>query len=196
MRGVEQIPLVYDAMCTVMEWTGLARWRSWLTGGARGRTLEVGAGTGRNLPRYGALPLLVALEPSAEALGRARRRLHGALLVRGSAEHLPFRDGAFDTAVSSLVFCSVPDVPRGLAEMRRVLAPGGALRMLEHVRSTSRLGGWWHDLVQPVWTAVAGGCHPNRRTEDAVVQAGFELSEVRANGTMRRFVATPAARGP
>lgn len=197
MRGVEQIPPLYDALCAVLELGGLRRWRAWLVDGARGRTLEVGAGTGRNLPRYPALPLLVALEPSADALARARRRAPGVLLVRGSAEQLPFREGAFDTVVSSLVFCSVPDVPRGLAEVRRVLAPGGAVRLLEHVRSTSRLGGWWHDTIQPLWTRVAGGCRPNRRTEQAVQDAGFEVRELKASGTMRRFVASPGpAPGP
>jgi ubiquinone/menaquinone biosynthesis C-methylase UbiE len=189
MRGVEQIPWVYDAMCAVLEWTGLARWRRWLVGGATGRTLEVGCGTGRNLPRYQPGLFLVAVEPSAEALARARARSPGVPLVRASAEALPFRDGAFDTVVSSLVFCSVGSVPAGLAEVGRVLAPGGQLRMLEHVRSEGRIEGWWQDLIQPVWTRVAGGCRPNRRTEAAVEAAGFSVGERRARGTLRRFVA-------
>ncbi len=192
MRGVEQIPWLYDGLCRVLEWTGLERWRAWLVKGARGRTLEVGSGTGRNLARYDhALPLLVAVEPAADALEASKGRRGGALLVRASAEALPFREGAFDTVVSSLVFCSVPRPEVGLAEVRRVLAPGGVLRMLEHVRSEGRLGGAFADLIQPVWTKVAGGCHPNRRTEATVEAAGFELSERRANGSMRRFVATP-----
>jgi ubiquinone/menaquinone biosynthesis C-methylase UbiE len=113
------------------------------------------------------------------------------LLVRASAEALPFREGAFDTVVSSLVFCSVPRPEVGLAEVKRVLAPAGTLRMIEHVRSETTVGGAFDDLIQPVWTKVAGGCHPNRRTEATVEAAGFELSERRANGSMRRFVATP-----
>ncbi len=194
MRGVEQIPWVYDALCAVLEWSGLARWRAWLAGGARGRALEVGCGTGRNLPRYAEGVQLVAVEPSAEALAVARRRAPGALLVRASAEALPFREGAFDTVVSSLVFCSVGDVGRGLGEVRRVLADQGELRMMEHVRAEGRLQGWWQDRIQPLWTRVAGGCHPNRRTEAAVEAAGFALSERRAQGTMRRFVARKAGR--
>ncbi len=91
MRGVEQIPWLYDAMCTVMEWTGLSRWRSWLVGGARGKTLEVGCGTGRNLPRYSRDIRLIALEPDADALKVAKDRAPNALLVRASAEALPFR---------------------------------------------------------------------------------------------------------
>ncbi|MFO0596454.1 MAG: class I SAM-dependent methyltransferase [Myxococcaceae bacterium] len=190
MRGVEQIPWLYDAMCAVMEFTGLKKWRAWLVGGARGRTLEVGCGTGRNLARYGELPALVAIEPDADALEKAKGRRGQALLVRASAEALPFRAGAFDTVVSSLVFCSVPRAEVGLAEVKRVLAADGTVRMLEHVRDE----GWYgrvQDAIQPAWTKVAGGCHPNRRTEQAVESAGFTLSERRANGTMRRFVAKP-----
>lgn len=191
MRGVEQIPWVYDAMCAVMEWTGFDRWRRWLTQGARGRTLEVGCGTGRNLRRYSpdAAPL-IALEPDAHALQKAKSRRGDALLVRGSAEALPFREGAFDTVVSSLVFCSVPRPEVGLAEVKRVLRDEGQLRMLEHVRHE----GWYgpvQDTIQPAWTFVAGGCHPNRRTEATVEANGFVISpdERRASGTMRRFVA-------
>ncbi len=194
MRGVEQIPWLYDTMCALMEWSGFDRWRAWLVKGARGRTLEVGSGTGRNLARYPAGVAVVALEPSREALEKSRARRGEALLVRGSAEALPFRPGAFDTVVSSLVFCSVPKPEVGLAEIRRVLAPGGQLRMLEHVRSESRLGGWWDDTIQPLWTVVAGGCHPNRRTEQVVGASGFAIAERRARGSMRRFVATPSER--
>jgi ubiquinone/menaquinone biosynthesis C-methylase UbiE len=193
MRGVEQIPWVYDAMCALMEWSGFDRWRAWLVKGATGRTLEVGSGTGRNLARYPQTSALIALEPSREALDASRARRGPALLVRGSAEALPFREGAFDTVVSSLVFCSVPRPEVGLAEIRRVLAPSGTLRMLEHVRSESRLGGWWDDTIQPLWTVVAGGCHPNRRTEHVVASSGFSITDRRARGSMRRFVATPAA---
>ena len=195
MRGVEQIPWLYDAMCTVMEWTGLSRWRAWLVGGARGRTLEVGCGTGRNLPRYAADVPLVALEPDADALKVAKQRAPNALLVRASAEALPFREGAFDTVVSSLVFCSVPKPEVGLREIGRVLKPDGQLRMLEHVRHRSSVIGWLQDLIQPAWTFVAGGCHPNRRTEATVEASGFVIQEEgrRAQGTMRRFIAKRAS---
>lgn len=193
MRGVEQIPFLYDSLCTLMEWNGLSRWRDRLVGAARGRTLEVGAGTGRNLPRYRELPVLIAVEPAADALAVARRRAPTVLCVRASAEALPFRRGAFDTVVSSLVFCSVTDAPKGLGEIRRVLDPGGSLRMMEHVRSESRLGGWWHDLIQPLWTWAAGGCHPNRRTEATVIAAGFTIGERHARGTMRLLIAAPPA---
>lgn len=191
MRGLEQIPPLYDAMCWVLEKAGLERWRQWLVDGARGRVLDVGCGTGRNLPRYAKDVVVVGLDPSPEALAKARERAPDVPLVRGSAEALPFRDGAFDTVVSGLVFCSVPDAAKGLTEVKRVLSRDGALRMLEHVRSTSRLGAWFQDKVQPAWTCLAGGCHPNRDTEAAVVAAGFEIQEEgrRAEGNMRRFEA-------
>ncbi len=191
MRGVEQIPWLYDAMCSVMEWTGLSRWREWLVKGARGNTLEVGSGTGRNLPRYEPSLTVIGLEPDADALKQARARCPNALLVRGSAEALPFREGAFDTVVSSLVFCSVPNPDAGLREIARVLTTDGQLRMLEHVRHASKRIGWFQDLLQPAWTIVAGGCHPNRRTEATVEANGFVINADgrRSDGIMRRFVA-------
>lgn len=190
MRGVEQIPWMYDAMCFVMERTGFSRWREWLTGGARGRTLEVGCGTGRNLPLYPAGTELIALEPDPRTLEKARGRAPQALFVRGSAEALPFRDGVFETVVSGLVFCSVPRPEAGLAEVKRVLNDAGQLRMIEHVRSEG-FGGRVQDFIQPAWTKVAGGCHPNRRTVETVEAAGFAIEEEgrRSDGTMRRFAA-------
>ena len=190
MRGVEQIPWLYDAMCFVLERAGLSRWRDWLTGGAKGRTLEVGCGTGRNLPRYGPAADLIALEIDADMLRTARERAPNVCFVRASAEALPFRDGAFDTVVSGLVFCSVPRPEVGLSEAKRVLKDDGRLRMIEHVRSEGWYGGV-QDFLQPVWTKVAGGCHPNRRTVEAVEAAGFLLEEDgrRSDGTLRRFSA-------
>jgi len=193
MRGIDQRPWAYDAMMALAEWTGLSRWRRWVTAGARGRTLEVGCGTGRNLPLYPPGVRAIGLDPAWENLVAARRRAPHTPLVRASAEASPFRDGAFDTVVSSLVFCSVPDPMRGLAEVKRVLAPGGSLRMIEHVRSTRYLGARLQDLVQPGWTWLAGGCHPNRDTERNVEAAGFHIEEQgrRARRNLRRFQATP-----
>ena len=198
MRGVEQIPWLYDAVCALCEATGLARWRSWVVGDARGRVLDLGCGTGRNLPLLPAGTRTVGLEPSWAALQRARRRAPRVPLVVGSAEALPFRDAAFDTVVSGLVFCSVKDPHRGLLEVRRVLRPDGQLRMLEHVRSTRAWKARLQDLLQPAWTRITGGCHPNRDTEGAVEAGGFQIEEEgrRAKGDMRRFVARPASGDP
>ena len=194
MRGVEQVPWLYDPLCAVAELTGLGRWRRWLVEGARGRTLDLGTGTGRNLPLYQREIRVVGLDPAWPALRRARRRAPSVPLVAGSAEALPFRDGVFDTVVSGLVFCSVPEPRHALAEVRRVLRPGGALRMLEHVRSTRPWKGRWQDRLQPLWTAIMGGCRPNRETERAVEAAGFRIEPEgrRAKGDMRRFAARPA----
>ncbi len=192
MRGVEQIPWLYDGLMSLQDRLGLRRWRRWLAGGARGRVLEVGCGTGRNLPLYGdGAALVVGLDPAHGALRSARRRAPGVPLVVASAEALPFRAGAFDTVVSGLVFCSVADPMRALAEVRRVLAPGGSLRMLEHVRSRRPLVAKLQDLVQPVWTRVQGGCRPNRDTERSVEEAGFaiEAEGRRERGALRRFAA-------
>ena len=162
MRGVEQIPWLYDAICAWAEWRGLGRWRRWVAGGARGRTLDLGCGTGRNLP---------LLPPTARAV--------------------------FDTVVSGLVLCSVPDPARGVAEVRRVLRPDGTLRALEHVRATRRWKARVQDAIQPAWTWLAGGCHPNRETERLVEAAGFVIDAEgrRAEANLRRFAARPAAAG-
>ena len=194
MRGIEQIPWIYDGMCAVMERVGLGKWRRWLVLGARGLTLDVGSGTGRNLPLYGPGARAIGIEPCPETLRKARRRWPRTPLVRGSAEALPFRDGAFDTVVSGLVFCSVPRPEVGLAEVRRVLKSDGQLRMIEHVRATTPWKARLQDFLQPAWTRLAGGCHPNRDTEQAVAAAGFAIEEDgrRAKDNLRRFSARKA----
>jgi len=191
VRGLEQIPWLYDGLCAVLERTGLGRWRRWLAGGARGRTLDVGCGTGRGLPLYGPDVRAIGLDPEWDSLGRARRRAPGVPLVQGRAEALPFRGGTFDTVVASLVFCSVAEPARGLAEVKRVLRPDGRLRMLEHVRSRRAWKAALQDRVQPIWTWASGGCHPNRDTERAVEAAGFVIdAEDRAElADLRRFSA-------
>src|SRR5262245_18813341 len=196
MRGVEHVPWVYDTICAFAEWRGLGRWRQWLVAGARGRTLDLGCGTGRNLPLYVRDVRAVGVDPASDGLARARRRAPGALLVRASAEALPFRDEVFDTVVAGLVLCSVSDPPRALAEARRVLRADGELRALEHVRSRHPWGARWQDMIQPAWTWFAGGCHPNRDTERAVEAAGFVIGGDgrRAQGNLRRFAARLAER--
>ena len=193
MRGLEQIPWLYDGLCAVLERTGLAPWRRWLASGARGRTLDVGCGTGRGLTLYRPEVGVIGLDPAWDSLGRARRRAPGVPLVQGSAEALPFRDRTFDTVIASLVFCSVAEPARGLTEVKRVLRPDGRLRMIEHVRSRRSWKAAFQNRVQPFWTWLSGGCHPNRETERAVEDAGFVIeAEGRSEmADMRRFSARP-----
>jgi ubiquinone/menaquinone biosynthesis C-methylase UbiE len=191
VRGVDQIPWLYDGLCAVLERTGLGAWRRRLAQGARGRTLDVGCGTGRGLPLYAPHVRAIGLDPAWDSLARARRRAPRVPLVQGSAEVLPFRDGTFDTVVASLVFCSVAEPARGLAEVKRVLRPDGRLRMLEHVRSRRPWKASFQDRVQPLWTWASGGCHPNRDTERVVEAAGFviETDDRAEMADMRRFSA-------
>lgn len=191
MRGIEHIPWAYDLFMEVAERFGLRHWRQQLVGEANGRVLDLGCGTGRNLRLFAAESKVTGLELDLGLLSAARRRAPDLSLVVGRAEDLPFRSRSFDTVVSSLVFCSVADPERGLRETARILDPRGQLRMLEHVRSNHRLLGWLQDVIQPAWTWLAGGCHPNRRTEATVEQAGFviERHEVPGRTTVRCFVA-------
>lgn len=191
MRGIEQIPWAYDLFMEIVERAGLNGWRQSLVARARGRTLDLGCGTGRNLRLFGAQASVIGLELDMRLLQRARRRGFGVSLVVGRAEALPFRAGSFDTVVSSLVFCSVADPLAGLAEVRRVLAATGRVHMLEHVRATNRVLGRVQDRIQPLWTHLAGGCHPNRDTEATVREAGFliERHELPARTTLRCFSA-------
>ena len=191
MRGIEQIPWLYDAFAALSDWRRLRRWRQWLAGGARGRVLDIGCGTGRTLPYYAADVTVIGVDPARDVLKRAALRSPSARLVQARAEALPFRDGAFDTVVSGLVFCSVGNPRRGFAEIRRVLAAAGELRMMEHVRSPVPWRARLEDRIQPLWTRLTGGCHPNRDTEAAVEASGFRIARAtrRAEGVMRRFAA-------
>jgi ubiquinone/menaquinone biosynthesis C-methylase UbiE len=193
VRGAEQIPWLYDTAMALLERMGLGPWRLWLAEGARGRTLDLGCGTGRNLPLLPPGARAVGVDPCAQSLARARRRSPAALLVQARAEALPFRDGAFDTVASGLVLCSVTDPALAASEMLRVLAPGGSVRALEHVRSPLPWKARLQDWTQPAWTALSGGCHPNRETERTLEAAGLSIDPAtrRERDTMRRFEARP-----
>ncbi len=148
----------------------------------RGDVLEIGAGTGANFEHYPTGVRVVALEPDPHMLKRAQKQL----LELGRtdidarlapAEQLPVDDASFDAVVSTLVLCTVRDLPRSLEEIRRVLRPGGEFRFLEHVRGEALLG-HVQDLLQPAWGWVSAGCNLNRRTEPAVRAAGFEIVSI------------------
>jgi ubiquinone/menaquinone biosynthesis C-methylase UbiE len=192
MRGLEQIPWLYDAAMALAERGRLRRWREWLVGGAWGLVLELGCGTGRNLPLYPRGARVVAVDPHWPSLLAARRRAPGVPLVQARAEELPFRDGAFETTVAALVLCSVEDPGASLSEVRRVLAAAGTLRMIEHVRGRAAWCAWLQDAAQRPWTWLTGGCRPNRDTERSVTAAGFHIEQQgrRTSGVMRRFAAS------
>lgn len=155
--------------------------RKALLASARGNLLVVGLGPGHDL-RY--LPTSVttvtAVEPNPVmrrvAARRARKLRREFDLVDGVAEALPFADQSFDTVVSPFLLCSVADVAAALAEFRRVLTPGGELLVLEHIRADGTLLGRFQDLVETPWHALADGCRPNRRTKNALAEAGFAVS--------------------
>lgn len=152
---------------------------------AHGIVLEVGAGTGLNFALYAPekVTRVEAVEPDSAMLAYARNRLSQAqvplTVTQAAVEALPFADGMFDCAVATLVFCSVGNPARGLAEIRRVLKPGGTLLLLEHVRSTSRFAARLQDLLVPLTTRIAGNCHWNRDTGQAVNAAGFQIQTSR-----------------
>jgi ubiquinone/menaquinone biosynthesis C-methylase UbiE len=176
MRGVEQIPWLYDGFLWLVErWGGLGSWRRWLVAGSRGRVLDLGTGSGHNLALLPPGVRAVAVDVGSQNLRAARRRGPGVPLVRARAEALPFRAGSFDTVLAGYVLCSVAEPPATLAEVARVLAPEGVLRILEHVRS--RHPGWARvqEVVQPAWTFVTGGCHLERDTGAALERAGFRV---------------------
>jgi SAM-dependent methyltransferase len=166
----------YDPLLAVAERKGLAAARRSLLAGAYGRVLEIGAGTGLNLPHYPAGVEPELTEPNPAMAKRLRRRAEFTL---ASADDLPFPDASFDTVVSTLVFCTVPDLPRALTEVRRVLKPGGQLLFLEHVRAEpgSKLERWQDRLHGP-WRALACGCNCNRDFLGALPGAGFSATEV------------------
>jgi ubiquinone/menaquinone biosynthesis C-methylase UbiE len=160
----------------------IAEARRRLVGPAEGRVLEVGGGTGFNLPHYGgAVSELVVADPNDGMLRRARRRAAkvGRRIEtrRAPAEALPFADASFDTVVGSLVLCSVADQERALAEIRRVLEPGGRYLFLEHVRSDDPKLARRQDQLERIWRVVAFGCHPNRPTLSRI-ESVFDVEEV------------------
>jgi ubiquinone/menaquinone biosynthesis C-methylase UbiE len=168
------------------ERAGLADLRSEVLSRASGRTLEIGGGTGLNLARYpSAVESLTVTEPDPHMARRVRQKVAAEAppfpveVVEAGAESLPFGDESFDTAVSTLVFCTVDDPDAAAAELRRVLAPGGRLLLLEHVRDPGegRLARWQDRLERP-WGWIAAGCHPNRDTAATLRRAGFEVELV------------------
>ncbi|MFH9616612.1 class I SAM-dependent methyltransferase [Streptomyces pratensis] len=166
---------------------GLAAHRDELLTGLSGRVIEIGAGNGLNFTHYpGAVSEVVAIEPERSlrqlAAGAGLRAEVPVDVVPGTAEALPVKSEAFDAAVASLVLCTVRDLPRALAEIKRVLRPGGELRFFEHTLAPGRaLSTAQRAVDRTFWPLLFGGCHTARDTVAAIEEAGFEL------GLYRRF---------
>jgi SAM-dependent methyltransferase len=176
--------LLYDPFVWVGERAGLRAHRKALLSRARGCTIEIGSGTGLNLPHYpDDLDDLVLLEPDAAMRSRLEKRVNrrgqGTRLVDAPAERLPFPSGSVDTVVSTLVLCTVdaPDV--ALQEIARVLRPDGQLLFLEHVRSESPALARWQDRLATPWRSFARGCRCNRATAELIATCGLELEQTR-----------------
>jgi len=180
VKGHRIFAVFYD-LCSRLSRKQLAPMRKFAAGGATGRVLEIGCGTGGNFEYYdwAKVESLDATEPDPFMLRRARNKTGTApegkiTLHEAPAEALPFPDASFDTVVSTLVLCTVEDPEKAAAEIRRVLRPGGSLRLVEHVRAQ---GGWarFQDFVQPVYGWLAAGCVMGRNTELTLTAAGFRL---------------------
>ena len=176
------IALTYDRQLAKIEQAGLGELRQTLLADASGRVLEVGGGTGANLPFYGPdVESLTITEPEPSMLQRLERRVReqspDTKVLRAPAEDLPFEDNMFDVAVSTLVLCGVDDQARALGELRRVLRPGGRLIFIEHVRSDEPGLARWQDRLNGLIRLVTC-CDCNRRTLDSIQAEGFKVTAV------------------
>jgi ubiquinone/menaquinone biosynthesis C-methylase UbiE len=172
-----------------MRQSRLAPYRSRVVSAASGRVLEIGIGSGLNLPFYGdSVSQIIGVEPSAKLLHMAQaasRRTSMPLdLIEGTAEAIPIDDRSIDTVVTTWTMCSIPMLEDALQEMRRVLKPAGRLLFVEHGRAPEPRVRWVQDHLTPVWKRFSGGCHLNRAIEDVVGQAGFHIEHL-GKGYMR-----------
>lgn len=180
---VRFIPWLYDLVMATADRTRLGQWRRDVVAPARGRILEIGAGTGLNFRHYdgGALVVATDIDPAMLARSAIRARASDAriLLVVADAQVLPFRARVFDEAMIGLALCTLPDPGAALREMRRVVPSGALLHLFEHVRVAHPVVARLQDWLTPIWRLLAGGCRLNRRTEATVASNGFEIEAIR-----------------
>lgn len=152
---------------------------------ARGVVLEVGIGSGLNLPFYSSqVRQVYGVDPSVELQRLARKRLPNGpieieFLTQSAENHLPLTAESVDTVVCTWTLCSIPDAPKALHQMRRVLKADGRLIFLEHGRAPDPGVAAWQDRLTPVWKRVSGGCHLNRRVDELIAAAGFQITDLR-----------------
>ena len=183
---------LYERMAPAFETKGSGAHRDEMLAGLAGRVVEVGAGTGLNFAHYPpTVSEVIAVEPEPylrdKATQAATRTTVAVTVVDGVADRLPVDDASCDAGVASLVLCSVPDQATALAELHRVIRPGGELRFYEHIRSESARLARFQRAIDVVWPHMGGGCHTSRATLDAIEAAGFTVESA------RRFTFRPAA---
>ncbi|HEY2333913.1 MAG TPA: class I SAM-dependent methyltransferase [Solirubrobacterales bacterium] len=174
---------IYDRSLKATEEAGLREMRREALAAASGRTLDVGAGTGVNLGLFGSeVTELVLVEPDPHMLKKLRAKLSesgvDAAAIQAPAERLPFADSSIDTAVFTLVLCTVPDPKAALAEAARVLRPDGRLLFVEHVRSQDPGLARWQDRLEKPWRFLGDGCHCNRDTVATIEASPFTVERV------------------
>jgi len=167
----------------------LVPYRERVAAAAEGRVLEIGIGSGLNLPFYGrAVEAIIGLDPSPRLLALARRGLGRRSvpveLLEACAESLPLDDRSVDTVLTTWTLCTIPEVPRALAEMRRVLRPSGRLLFVEHGLAPDAPVRRWQDRLTPLWKRIGGGCHLNRPIAELIAAAGLRLEHLET-GYMR-----------
>ncbi len=191
---------VYDRGLKATEDAGLREMRRETLAKATGRTIDLGAGTGVNRNLFpDSVTELVLVEPGPHMLEKLRAKAvegSGVRIVQASAQKLPFEDGSFDTAVFTLVLCTVPDPSAALAEAARVLKPGGRLLFVEHVRSEQPGLARWQDRFEKPWRFFADGCHCNRDTVSLIEASPFTLGQVERGRLPKAApIVRPLARG-
>jgi ubiquinone/menaquinone biosynthesis C-methylase UbiE len=174
---------LYDRGLKATEDAGLREMRRQVLAGASGRTIDIGAGTGVNIELFpSTVTELVLAEPDPHMAAKLRPKLRDsrveAELIEAPAERLPFEPASFDTAVFTLVLCTVPDPAAALAEAARVLRPGGKLLFVEHVRAEEPSLARWQDRLEKPWRFLADGCHCNRDTVRLIEASPFELGAI------------------
>jgi ubiquinone/menaquinone biosynthesis C-methylase UbiE len=173
-----------------MRQSQLARLREQLVVAARGRVLEIGIGSGLNIPFYPrTIEVLIGVEPSREMLVKARRHaawVHFPVrLMEGEAESLPLEDRSIDSVVTTWTLCSVRDPMAALRQIRRVLRPGGRLIFIEHGLAPEAGVRRWQERITPLWRRIAGGCHLNRPIDGLIGQSGLRLAEIETGYLVR-----------